>query len=110
MSKCMCSSGGSFTWERSKQTNKQINIAVPGWKSYFLLGLKEEGSPGSSLGATPPRPLPGDDRRASWRQFPGGIYNLLLSHQPSVSAFSPDGGGGRGVVCLMLGPGWVWKK
>ena len=42
-------------------------------------------------------------------QFLGHIYNLLLSHQPSVSAFSPDGGGGKGVVCLMPGPGMVWK-
>ena len=63
------------------------------------LGPREQGSPGSSLGATPPYTLPGDDKGASWRQFPGHIYNLLLAHQRLLLAQTGEGAGGWSVSC-----------
>ena len=73
--------------------------AVASWKPHFLPGPREQGSPDSSLGATPPYPLPRDDKGESWRQFPGHIYNLLLAHQRLLLAQTGEGAEGWSVSC-----------
>lgn len=82
-----------------KKSQRKKKSAVASWKPHFLLGPREQGSPGSSSGATPPSPLPGDDKGASWRQFPGHIYNLLLAHQRLLLAQTGEGAEGWSVSC-----------
>lgn len=86
---------GKGEMEREEEERERSLLEAP-----LPPGPPRTGQPGSSPGATPPYPSQGMTGERVGGSSPGIFITCCSS---PASAFSPDGGGGRRVVCLMLG-------